>query len=67
MALKRTKLVVGNQYRTKIGKEWQQVTLASMRDDVPNSSMTDVERKEVLVRTGAGNLIYRSPGQLRLP
>jgi hypothetical protein len=67
MAIKRAKLVVGNQYKTKISQEWQQVTLASMRDDVPNSSGTDVDRKEVLVRTGAGNLIYRSPGQLRLP
>lgn len=63
--MKRSKLVVGQSYRSKVSGDWQMVTLVSLRDDIPDSSMTDKERKEVLVRTGAGNVIYRSAGQLR--
>jgi hypothetical protein len=58
--MKKEQLKVGEQYRTKIGGDWQLVTLSSLRKDLPPSA-------DVIVRTGAGNLIYRTPGQLRKP
>ncbi len=67
--MKRAKLMVGQAYKTKVSGDWQIVTLVSLRDDVPEAlhSLRPIEQKEVLVRTGAGNVIYRKASQLRLP
>ena len=53
-------LKVGNKYKCKIGAEYQLVVLTDKREDLP-------EKTDVIVRTGAGNLIYRSPGSLKNP
>jgi hypothetical protein len=66
MAIRRANLVVGERYKTKIGQVWKEVTLSALRDEqVYQSSLTMEKDHQVLVRTEAGNLIYRSPGQLR--
>ena len=61
--MKYSSLTQGANYRTKVGRDWQIVNLQSKREEL-NRGKTDRE-KEVVVRTGAGNLLYRTPGQLR--
>lgn len=57
----RSQLVPGKQYKTKIGRDWQLVTVTTIRDEIPGIKPDG----DVIVRTGAGNLIYRSPRQLK--
>jgi hypothetical protein len=63
--MKFEKLSVGKEYRSKVSGSWQVVTLTSKREEYNKGKLA--RDKEVLVRTGSGNTIYRSPGQLRLP
>lgn len=58
-------LKIGEQYKTKLSNAWQLVTLTSLRTEL-NEGKFDRD-KQVLVRTGAGNIIYRRPGELRNP
>lgn len=56
----------GESYWTKIGKNWQPVTLTSMRRGVPDPLYTTVRDKDrqVIVRSAAGNQLYRVAGEL---
>lgn len=65
MAMKYEHLTVGESYQTKIGGDWQLVVLQNKREEL-NAGKSSRE-VQVIVRTGAGNLIYRTPGQLRRP
>lgn len=63
--MKFIQLATGKQYRTKIGPQWQLVQLIDMRE-VHNVGKAERD-KEVIVKSGAGNLIYRTAGQLKAP
>lgn len=58
-------LIVGQNYKTKLSREWQLVTLVDKREGL-NAGKED-RNKEVIVRTGSRNLVYRRPGELRKP
>lgn len=64
--MKFSELREGESYWTKVGKNWQPVVLHSLRRDVVDPLNTIIRDKDrqVIVRTPAGNQIYRVSGQL---
>lgn len=67
--MKKSQLVVGRSYQTKIGTNYQTVTLVNKREDGNAPYGMTVakynETSEVVVRTKAGNQIYRKASQLK--